>query len=153
PAGVDTYAQLALINENDQAKREGILTARKRSIAKLVEASVYDIRTYWGPQRQIMVAGDEGGIDASVFDATKIPAFYIVKVAKGAARPRSQAAEIQKISDIASYSVQAQQPLPVKWYYDSLAAGQALELPEEPTNDQADKAELENHLLLQGRML
>ena len=151
PANVNTYSQLALINENDQIKREPILVEHKRSIAQLVEDSVYDIRTYWGPQRQIQLAGDEDQIDAELFDATKIPPFFIVKVAKGSAKPRSQAAELKKIEDIWTASINAGQPLPVSWLKESLDAGQALDLPESPTDDQAEKAELENHLMMQGQ--
>ena len=150
PASVQNYSQLALINENDQVKRETIMTDHKQAIAKLVKASVYNIRTYWGPQRQIMLAGDDDQVASEVFDATKIPAFFIVKVPKGSAKPRSQAAELKKIEDLYQAAIAAGQPLPIRWYYESLEAGQALALPESQSDEQVEKAELENHQLLQG---
>jgi hypothetical protein len=150
PANVSTYSQLALINESDQVKREPILAARKLSISHLVEDSVYDIRTYWGPDKQIMLAGDEDQVDAQVFDATKIPPFYIVTTAKGSSKPRTQAAKLKLIEDIATFSLNARTPVPIAWFKDSLEAGEPLALPEQAADDQADKAELENHLMLQG---
>ena len=92
----------------------------------------------------------------SVFDATKIPAFYIVKVARGVAKPRSQAAELKKVEDIwkgalESSAVAANPYEWVQWFKESLEAGQALQLPSVHSDDQQDKAELENHLMLQGQ--
>src|SRR5262249_17476189 len=88
PANVSTYSQLALINENDQAKRQTIIYERKRAIAHLVEDSVYDIRTYWGDSRQVLLEGDEDHVESAMFNATKIPPFFIVRVPKGTAKPR-----------------------------------------------------------------
>lgn len=150
PANVNTYSQLALINENEQVKREMILTGRKQAIASLVEDSVYDIRTYWGPEKQIMLAGDEDQIDVEVFDATKIPPFFIVSTAKGSAKPRSQAAKLKIVEDLYAAAMNAGAPLPTVWLKESLEAGEALDLPEQAADDQADKAELENHLMLEG---
>jgi hypothetical protein len=150
PAAVTTYSQLSLINESEQVKREPILTGRKNAIAQLVEDSVYDIRTYWGPDKQIMLAGDDDRIDAEVFDATRIPPFFIVTTAKGSSKPRTQAAKLKLIEDVAAYGLNSRQPVPLAWFKDSLEAGEPLQLPEQAADDQADKAELENHLMLQG---
>jgi hypothetical protein len=153
PTNVNTYSQLALLREADQVKREPTLNDRKASIRRLVEDSVYDIRLYWGHDKQIMLAGDNDQVQAYEFNATKIPPFFIVKAAKGTAKPRSQAAELKKIEDIWTASLNSQQPLPVQWLKDSLEAGQALDLPEKPSDDQLEKAQRENHRLLQGEQL
>jgi hypothetical protein len=150
PANVSTYSQLALINENDQAKRQTIFRERAAAIRHLVEDSVYDIRTYWGAARQIMLDGDSDHIDSAVFNATKIPPFFIVRVPKGSAKPRSQAAELQKIEDVMRVSIEAGQPLPIDWFAKSLDDGQMLPLPSEDADAQVEKATLENHMLLQG---
>jgi hypothetical protein len=145
-----TYGELALENENDQTKRSTILAGRQRSIFRLVEDSVYDIGLYWGPQKRIALAGDNDLVDVEVFDATKVPAFFIVRAPKGVPKPRSQAAELKKVEDVAQFSVQARTPVPVKWLLESLDAGQALPLPEAPTDAQAELVAMENHMLLQG---
>jgi len=155
PQNVTTYSQLSLINELDANKREQIYLERRRSIGQLVEDSVYDIRTYWGPAKQIALAGDDERLDAFFFNSTQIPPFFIVKIGVGSAKPRSQASEIQKITDIWTASLNAQAAMQnpgvwVRWYKESLDAGQALELPAESVEDPAEKAELENHYLQQG---
>jgi hypothetical protein len=151
PAGVNTFAQLALINENDQTKRMEIVNQHRGTIKQLVEDSVYDMRRYWGAQKQIMLAGDEDEAEASVFNATQIPAFFIVKIAKGASMPRGQAANLKRIEDIAQYSLNARMPLPTGWLKESQEAGQPLEIPEESADDQAEKARRENHMLMLGQ--
>lgn len=153
PPGVTTYSQLALLHESDQTKRDPIRQARRRSVAQLVEDSIYDMRQYWGPQKQVMLAGDEDHAEAEIFNATKIPPFFIVDVAKGAPKPRTQGAKLQLITDIANYSVQAAQPVTTKWFKESLEAGEPLELPQEDVEDPADKASLENHLMVTTRQV
>jgi len=150
PANVTTYSQLALIKENDAIKRQPIMFERKQGIARLIENSVYDIRTYWGREKNIILAGDEGKIESFVFNSTQIPSEFIVKVLRGTPKPRTQAAELQKIQDIAQYSLNSQQPLSVRWYFDSIQNGMPMPLPDEPSNDHYDKALLENHMMLQG---
>jgi hypothetical protein len=155
PANVDTYAALAKLSEADQVKRNRIRTERKAAICQLVEDSVYDIKTYWGTDKHMMLAGDEGKIEAKTFDATKIPTGYIVQPAKGTVKPRSQAAELQKVEDLwhAALNAGAVAMRPdvwLKWYADSLDAGEALDLPDSPGDVHAEKAERENHQLLSG---
>jgi hypothetical protein len=155
PQNVTTYSQLSLINELDSTKREQIYLERKRAISQLVEDTITDIRAYWGPAKQLALAGDDDRLEPILFDATRIPTFFIVKIGKGSAKPRSQAAEIQKISDIWTAALNAQAAMQnpgvwVRWYKDSLDAGEALELPAEGVEDPGEKAELENHYLLQG---
>jgi hypothetical protein len=148
PPGVTTYSQLALLHEADQTKRDPIRQARRRSVAQLVEDSIYDMRQYWGPEKQVMLAGDEDHAEAEIFNATKIPPFFIVDVAKGAPKPRSQGAKLQLIADIANYSINSGQPVSTKWFKESNEAGEPLDLPVEDVQDPADKAELENHLMV-----
>jgi hypothetical protein len=155
PQNVTTYSQLSLINELDANKREQIYLERRRGIAQLVEDSVYDIRTYWGQAKQIALAGDDDRLEPFIFNATRIPTFFIVKIGKGPAKPRSQAAEIQKITDIWTAALNAQAAMQnpgvwVRWYKDSLDAGEPLELPAEGVEDPGEKASLENHYMLQG---
>jgi hypothetical protein len=155
PVNVTTYAQLALLNENDQVKRMGIVREHKSAIGKLVEATVYDMRTYWGPERVLTMVSDDDDAEAFTFNATQIPSFFIVKVAKGAVQPRSQAAEIKKIEDIwaaaiASSAFMADPHAWVTWLKESLEAGQALDLPEGGIDVHSDKAELENSQLDTG---
>lgn len=147
PTGVSTYSQLALISENEQTKRNPTRQDRQRAISKLVEDTVYDMRTYWGQQKQIMVAGDEKKVSAEIFDATKVPMWFLVTQAKGTPTPRNQAAKLQLITDIWNASVTSAQPLPIRWYKESLEAGQPLELPQQEIEDPADKAELENYMM------
>jgi hypothetical protein len=155
PSNVANYSQLALLRETDQVKRQPILYERKLGIKRLVEDSVFDIKTYWGADKQVYLAGEEERVEAEVFNATKIPAFYMVKVAKGTAKPRSQAAELQKITDIWNAALAAQivttDPAGwTRWFKDSLEHGEALDLPEDPKVQQFDKAKMENDLLTRG---
>jgi hypothetical protein len=155
PSNVLTIGQLSLLREADQVKRQPTMTGRKRSIARLVEDTVYDIRTYWGREKHIAIAGEDDLVEASVFDATKIPPFFIVKVAKGSAKPRSQGAELTKIEQLwraamESGAVSVQPFEYLEWYYNSLDAGMALELPSAGADDQQEKAEIENHRMFEG---
>lgn len=151
PQNVATYSQLALLKESDAVKRQSILFDRKLAIKELVEATVYDMRTYWGSEKMVTLQGEEDTVSAEVFNASRIPDFYIVKVAKGTAQPRSQAAELQKINDLAQYSLNSRAPLPVTWLKESYEAAQAQELPQDVSVEQLDKAQLENHVLLSGQ--
>jgi hypothetical protein len=150
PGNVNTYSQLALLSENERTKRQPILRSRQRSIQRLVEDSIYDMRTYWGPNKQILLAGDDDQAQAEIFNAAKIPTFFVVKVATGASKPRTQAAELKLVEDVWAASIAAAQPIPLSWLKGSLEAGQALELPTGQTDPHIQKAEIENHLMRQG---
>lgn len=152
PTGVVTYSQLALIAENDQTKRKPIYVEIKRNIKTLVEDGVYDINTYWPPEKKVMVTeDDESKISSDVFQKAKLAeSSYIVSVANGSAKPRSQGAMLQLVNDIWNAAIAAATPLPIDWYKRSLEAGQPLDLPDMPMSNQANVAQLENHMLLQG---
>lgn len=156
PANVTTYGQLAILNENEQVKRQPILREHQASIGHLVEDSVYDMRRYWGDSRTIDLAGDDDLAETEVFHASQIPDFAIVKIAKGAPKPRSQAAELKKVEDIYAAAVNggataADPDAWIQWFKESLDAGQPLDLPEVSSDDHSDKALIENHVLLQGQ--
>lgn len=154
PANVTTYSQLALLNENDQGKRESIYHGHKLATKYLVECGLHAIRQYWPPEKQIMLAvDDDERIQAETFNASRLPDFYVLRVPTGATKPRSQAAELKKIDDIFQRSIDAAQPLPITWYAASIEAGEPLELPQEDGNSQHDKAQLENHVLSAGMEL
>lgn len=158
PQNVTTYGQLAVLNDNEQVKRQPIIQQHQKAIGALVEDSVYDMATYWGKTRTVMLAGDEEHAKAEIFDAARIPPFYTVRIAPGAAKPRSQGAELKKVEDLAKFALESGAAMSggspqewVEWYRASLEAGQVLDLPSARADDQTDKAELENHLMLLGR--
>jgi hypothetical protein len=158
PQNVDTYSQLALINELESGKRTVIVGEHAQTVATLEELGVWDIRRFWPDQKTILVSGDEDRIGQATFRKATIPDFYMARVAKGAPQPRSQAAEIKKIDSIWAALVQC--GLAVKepekyaaWYYDSIQAGQAQDLPEPTQDSQLKLAEFENMLMLQGEQV
>lgn len=155
PPGVDTFSQLAQLNENEQSKRAVIIQDHRRQIAKLVELGIFDIEQYWPAQKQIIIAGDEDQISAATFNKRSIPVFYMAKVATGTSMPSTQAAELKKIDAIWAAAVQAWVAVQngmewVTWYAESLKAGKALDLPELKMNTQTDYANLENELMEAG---
>lgn len=155
PQNVDTYSQLALLNEQESGKRSVIRTAHVKSIGTLEELGVWDIRQYWPDEKLILVSGDEETISQQTFKKSTIPDFYMVKVAKGAPQPRSQAAELKKVDAIwasaeQSGLVQANAAAWVSWYVDSINAGVAQEIPEPQADSQTQMAEYENLLMREG---
>lgn len=154
PQNVDTYSQLALIAENDQTKRQPIYQEHQSAIRSLVEDSVYNIREFWGTSRKVIFEDDENQVRGLAFDAAKVPDFYVVKVAKGTARPKTQGAMLQLVNDLKNAAVEAGLfggPQWLDWYRESLEAGQPLDFPEVPASNQEQLAEIENHMLLEGQ--
>jgi len=151
PAGVQTYSQLALLHETDATKQMPIVQRYRCGIGEVVENTIQDIRRYWGANKQIALAGEEDGlIESSIFNATKMPSFYMVEIASGGVKPRSQAADLKLVETIAQYSLNAQQALPVSWLKDSYDTGKPQPLPEPEDTVHLEKAQLENHVMLQG---
>ena len=155
PSNVITLGQLSLLREADMVKRQPTMIGRKHAIARLIESTVYDIRTYWGTEKHIALAGETDRVEATQFNATKIPPFFIVKIAKGESKPRSQGAELTKIEQlwnaaVASGAVELDPFNWLEWYYNSLEGGKALELPSEGLDAQVEKAEIENHMMWEG---
>lgn len=156
PTNAQTYGQLAILHEQESGKRSSIRKDHNLKIGHLVEDSMYFIRCFWGEAKQILFDADDNHVQADVFNATKLPTSCIVRPAKGAAKPRSQGAEIQKVGDIwtaalASGAITTDPRAWIDWYRSSLDAGEALELPEQPNDEHTDKAEYENHLIADGQ--
>lgn len=150
PQNVGNYSQLALLQEQAGTKFTVIMADFKETVGHLVEDSVSAIRLYWGRDRLLALEGPDGTLKAFSFDATKIPDFYRVYVAKGAAQPRSQAAQLKKVDDLAAYSINSGQPLPLEWVKESYDAGKPVDMPQQDRHDDLDKALFENEGLLQG---
>lgn len=155
PANVDTYSQLALLNENESYKRSSIISDHEHQIATLVKCGVYDITKYWPAQKQIMVSGDEdGSFKSSTFLKSQVPTWFQAKVSEGGTLPRTQGAELTKIDAIwgaANATGVTQGPNAQKWaewYARSLDAGQMQEIPEEEIDSQVQVAHYENSLML-----
>ena len=155
PMGVETYSQLATLNDNETSKRAVIIRDHRKQIARLVELSIYDIERYWPETKQILVAGEDDQISRLAFSKKTIPTFFIAKVAAGAPEPRSQGAELKKVDAVWAALVQAwvavgNGPAYAQWYWDCIQAGKLLDLPEAMSDTQSDLAKLENELMLGG---
>lgn len=155
PQQVQTYGQLALLNDNEHGKRQTIVAQHRQAIADLMQLSLSDIKKYWPQQKQVQVFGDEDRLQTAVFQKSDVPDLFRVKVAKGQPLPRSQGAEVKKVDAIFAAMVQTgmAQGDPVaatSWYKDSLEAGEAQALPSQAPNSQQKLAQLENMLMRQG---
>ena len=153
PQGVSAYAALALMGENDQTKMDPIVQGFKLSVRRIVENTLWDVRRYWPPDKQIALAGNDGLLDAVTFNASKLPDFFQVEIAKGASKPRSQGAQIQMIYDLFQQGAATGQPLTIDWLYESLQAGKPQPLPDEPMNVHRKKAEVENQEMMAGQQI
>lgn len=151
PSSVTNYSQLALLRTNDQIKLRPTILDYRLSVKEIVENTVYEMGVYWGSKKHIDLDGPDRMLRSTVFDATKIPAFFVVKVPSGAPKPQDQAAILRMIQDVADYSVAAGAPLPPTWYADSVKAGALLPLPEQPTDDDRTGALYENMLMVNGQ--
>lgn len=147
PAGVSAYSAMALLAEQDDRRMGPILKDIRTKIAVSVKLTLYDIRRYWGPEKQIALAGPAGMIEHFIYSASKLPDMVYVEVPPGAARPRSPAAEIQKIFDLFDRSVSSGRPLPLEWLYESLEQGQPMPIPKSHEEVQRQKAQLEGMLM------
>lgn len=155
PPNVNTYSQLATLNEQEAQKRSAIRSQHQRARCRLVEFAVYDIQRYWPAEKQILVGGPENKLQAELFAKSKIPAMFVVGPAQGASKPRGQAAQLQLVTDIWNAALASGAVLQdpggwVEWYKRSLDAGEPLDLPSVPSDGQMEKAQIENHLLMMG---
>lgn len=157
PRGVDTYAQLQLLNQNENYKRSDIILDHQQQIATLEELGVYDIKRYWPNEKQIVVAGDDGKMQAEMFHKNTIPVFFQARVADGIALDRSEAADLSKIDAIwhaVEASGLATDPATrekwVRWYAQSLDTATMRDLPEPDGDSQTEVAEFENFQMLNG---
>lgn len=156
PTNVNTYSQLATLNEQEAGKRSTIRAGMQRAIARLSEFMLLDIQTYWPDSKQVLVAGGPSNeLQAHEFSKSTIPPMYIVRPAVGPAKPRSQGAQLQLVADVwagvvATGAFTSDPNAYVKWLKESNEAGEPLPLPVPPSDNQADLAERENHALMAG---
>jgi hypothetical protein len=150
PNSAAAYATLALLAEQDDRRLGPIMGEFRSGVREIVHITLDHMRRYWGPRKTIVIAGENNTLDAFVFNAAKLPSWVYVKVGKGAPKPESPAAEVQKVFDIFDRSVSSGQPLPLEWLVDSLTAGKALPLPTSIASLQRDKAQYENLMILHG---
>lgn len=156
PQNVNTYSQLATLNEQEAGKRSTIRSGVQRARSQVAELMLLNIVKYWPESKQILVAGGESDeLQAHDFSKSVIPPMWIVRPAKNSAKPRGQGAQLQLVQDIWNAAIASTafttNPLAwVQWLKDSYEAGQPIELPTPPTDNQAEKAERENHALLTG---
>lgn len=153
PVGVKTFSQLALLHENDQTKIRPVIGAIRESMARCTENTVYQIRRYWGPDKQLMIAGESHLLEAATFNASRIPEFFQVRIPKGAGSPRSAAAELTKIDQLWNAALTLGQALPITWLAESIEAGKALPIPKQTAVDQIEKAQFENVMMIRGEMV
>jgi hypothetical protein len=73
PGSVDTYGQLAILNDNEQGKRQAIVGEHRRTIGELVRLSLNDARRYWPPEKIGEVEGDDDQIKQVTFKRDQIP--------------------------------------------------------------------------------
>jgi hypothetical protein len=151
PANVGNYAQLALLQEQAGQKFEVISAGLRDTRKHLVEDSVWAIRQFWGPDRALTLEGSNGELKAFSFDATKLPDWSKMAVAKGATKPRTQAAQLKMVDDLAAYSINSGDPLPLDWVKSSYDEGEPVDLPETDRHDDLDAALFENQKLENGQ--
>lgn len=149
PSRQTTYAELALRSEKDRTKTDPITDRFQASKNRLVEFSVWDMRRYWPRSKIIALVGEAGEAESVEFSGAQLPEFFLLKVAEGS-KPRDQASEIQLIFDLYTQAQNIMQPLPLHWLKDSVDAGKALPLPENPTDVHLEKAEWENSQMWEG---
>lgn len=155
PTAVTTYGQLALLTENEVTKFGPIATEFKLGVCDVVRDMVESMRQ-WPANKQLLIAGDENRLRVAAFDAKKmLPPAYLARPAAGSGLPRSQGAELQKVTDIATYAINTgaavQSPGPwLAWYVESLDAGKAQEIPDTSggASEQRRKAALENVVMV-----
>jgi len=157
PQNVNTYGQLQLLAEKARTKTNPIVEDFQAGIERIEECCVYLMRKYWPSDKVIAIVGEEDMAEAVEFKASQLPEFFRFKVAEGA-RSRSQAAEIQLITDVwnAAQNVITNDQDPdvrhrwLAWYVDSLKAGKMLPLPDSPADAQLELARWQNAQLAEG---
>lgn len=155
PTNVTTYSQLALLHSQAAKRLNAILRQNGEVVVHLVEDSVWDIKTKWGPEKQLLLAGHEEGLQAFTFNASQWPDYYKIGFASGPPLPKGQDAQIKLIEDMWNAAVQSSAAVRdpdrwLSWRKDSMEAGKMLALPSPPVDAQVEKAQYENDILFQN---
>lgn len=152
PTNVTTYSQLALLHSQGRKRLSAIIRQNQEVVTHLMEDSIWDIRTKWGPEKQILLAGTEGMMEVQTFNASVWPDFYKIGFATGASLPRQQDAQIKLIEDMWNAAIQSGAAVRdpdgwLAWRKQSLEAGKMMSLPTVPVEAQRAKAEYENEVI------
>jgi len=86
PGGVSAYSAMALLAEQDDRRVGPIIRHIRNNVTWLTKFTLQDVRRYWGPQKQIQLAGEDDKIQAFIFNAAQLPDEIYVKVGRGARR-------------------------------------------------------------------
>jgi hypothetical protein len=152
PVNVTTYSQLALLHSQARKRLASIIRQNQETVVHLMEDSIWDIRTKWGPEKQLLLAGTDGMLQAYTFNASIWPDYYKIGFAAGTP-PRSQEAQLKLIEDMWNAALQSGAAVRdpdawLAWRKQSLEAGKVLELPTAPVDEQIAKAEYENEMIM-----
>jgi len=156
PTNVTTYSQLALLHSQAKKRLASIVRQQAETVISLTEDSIWDIKTKWGPEKQVMLSGPgEGQIDAFTFNATQWPDYYKIGFSTGSALPRGQEAQVKLIEDQWNAAIQSgaavQDPASwLQWRADSMLTGKMLALPVPPVDSARQKAEYENQAIFEN---
>jgi hypothetical protein len=154
PTNVTTYSQLALLHSQAAKRLAAIIRQNQETVISLTEDSIWDIKTKWGPEKQLLLAGTDDQIHAMTFNASEWPDYYKIGFAKGPALPKGQDAQAKLIEDTWNAALQCGAAVRdpdrwLSWRKDSMEAGKMLGLPTPPVDAQIEKAQYENELLFQ----
>jgi hypothetical protein len=152
PTNVTTYSQLALLHSQAAKRLNAILRQNGKVVVHLTEDSVWDIKTKWGPEKQVELAGNAEGLQAFTFNASQWPDYYKIGFASGPPLPKGQDAQIKLVEDMWNAAIQAGAAVRdadrwLAWRKDSMEAGKMLALPSPPVDAQVEKAQYENDIL------
>lgn len=144
PAGISAYSALALLTENDALKLDPIAQDFRMETVNVNWDTVLAMKQ-WPPQKELLIMGDEDQLQTFLWRSNLIPEKFLMRPPRGGALPRSQASELQKVTDIFTAAMQRQDPrFDMDWYVESLNQGKPQKVPESLSNEQEHKAELEN---------
>lgn len=151
PRGVSAYSAFALLAEADDRRVGPILKGMRNGMKHVAAFTINGARTYWPPEKQIILAGVNDEIESFTFNASKLPEQVYFRFGTGGPpTPKSPAAMIQLVFDLFDRSVSSGRPLPLDWLAGSLKAGKPLPMPDDLDNSQQRLAELENQLVNEG---
>lgn len=152
PPGISAFATMTFLAEQDDKKFGPIIKHFRRQIRHLTAFGLHDMKTWWMPDKHIVMSGPGQEFKSFEYNATSIDmAGWIVKVGSDTALPQGPTAEVQKIYDVFDRAISTGRPLPVSWLHDCLMAGKLLELPKGLDEVHTEKARMENVFMAQGQ--